>query len=194
METNFQKMALEAVVKGLGITSQEAISLLSNQESSDNLFARGNICYAYLKGREMSFSAKVDSGKNLFGFCISTGKELFVIAKNFGTMNLLSDTKWKTIKNFVKSVSFNNQKADLPEDALFEDIRDNIKPQAEFNKMVSEVQTKGIVVDVWQGYVWGPGLGDSYARVFSLASGNKNFSSKVSTDSLDRVVLAFKFS
>ena len=188
METKFEK--LEKVLSELNISNKELINWVNNRSKSPAGLIPTALPLVYRRGNELT----VENGLNLSHKSELWGIQLLsgvMVALTCGSGNNVSETTWDEVKKFAEKMTFNGKPGILPSKDVLKKHWGN-KEEAKFAATVEVLEENEIGADGYRGCIWcSEEYNPNYAYCFILEIGSSDWSSKDTTDSYDRVALAF---
>ena len=189
MKTN-KINALEAVIAALEISENELTNWFNNRGKDKTGLIPTELPLVYRRGNELT----VENGLNLSRKSELWGIQLLsgvMVALTCGPGNNVSDTTWGEVKKFAEKMRLNGKPGFLPsKDVLKEHW--GTEEQTRFTATVKVLKENEIAADGYWGCIWcSEDYSPDAAYYFALGLGYTGWSTKGTTDGIDRVALAF---
>lgn len=188
METKFDE--LKKVLGELKISNSDLVNWLNQQNKNIAGFIPTKLPLVYCCGNVLT----VENGLNLNRKDELWGIQLFsgtMVALKCGAENNVVSTDLEKVKEFAKTMRFNNKQGFLPDKDVLEKHWGEIE-KAKFTATVNVLKQNKIEADDYVGYIWCNSIHNfRYVYCFDLRSGCSGWFNGNNTDCEDRVAVAF---
>ncbi len=189
MKTN-KINALEAVIAALEISENELTNWFNNRGKDKTGLIPTELPLVYRRGNELT----VENGLNLSRKSELWGIQLLsgvMVALTCGPGNNVSDTTWGEVKKFAEKMRLNGKPGFLPSKGVLKEHWGGME-EAKFIATVESLKENEIAADGYWGCIWcSEGYTPTDATFFGLRNGVYVWDTKGTTNSNDRVALAF---